>query len=66
MVILPLCHAPQMLLTRNLFYTAITRAQKMVILVGEGEIAQKMVSNNRQSMRYTGLAERLAVRDCHA
>ena len=62
-VILPLCSAPQMLLTRNLFYTAITRAQKMVILVGKSEIAGQMVSNNRQSMRYTGLCARLAVGD---
>ncbi|MBQ9779071.1 MAG: ATP-binding domain-containing protein, partial [Clostridia bacterium] len=65
-VILPLCSAPQMLLTRNLFYTAITRAQKMVILVGKSEIAGQMVSNNRQSMRYTGLCARLAVGDKNA
>ena len=59
-VILPLYAAPPMLLTRNLFYTAITRAQRMVILVGRTEIAQQMVDNNRQAMRYTGLAVRLA------
>ncbi|MBQ3482998.1 MAG: ATP-dependent RecD-like DNA helicase [Clostridia bacterium] len=58
-VILPLCQAPPMLLTRNLFYTAVTRAQRMVILVGREEIAVQMVQNNRQSMRYTGLAGRL-------
>ena len=58
-VILPLCQAPPMLLTRNLFYTAVTRAQRMVILVGREEIALQMVENNRQSMRYTGLAGRL-------
>lgn len=45
-----------MLLSRNLFYTAVTRAQTMVILVGREEIAQAMVENCRQSMRYTGLA----------
>ncbi|MBE6629434.1 MAG: ATP-dependent RecD-like DNA helicase [Ruminococcaceae bacterium] len=61
-VILPLYSAPPMLLTRNLFYTAITRAQRMVILVGRADIAAKMVQNNRQAMRYTGLAARLAVR----
>ena len=48
-----------MLLTRNLFYTAITRAQRMVILVGKQELVQKMVENNRQTMRYTGLGKRL-------
>lgn len=48
-----------MLLTRNLLYTAITRAQSMVILVGREDIVAEMVSNNRQSMRYTGLCELL-------
>ncbi|MBQ8356321.1 MAG: ATP-dependent RecD-like DNA helicase [Clostridia bacterium] len=58
-VILPLYAAPPMLLTRNLLYTAVTRAQKMVILVGREDIAAQMVQNNRQSMRYTGLCARL-------
>ena len=58
-VILPMCSAAPMLLTRNLLYTAVTRAQKMVILVGRSEIIMQMVDNNRQSMRYTGLARRL-------
>ena len=58
-VIIPLGSAPQMLLTRNLFYTAVTRAQNMVILVGNEEIAKCMVENNRQSMRYTGLCSLL-------
>ena len=61
-VIIPLYAAAPMLLTRNLLYTAITRAQKMVILVGRADIAAQMVNNNRQAMRYTGLAARLAVR----
>ncbi|MBR2011113.1 MAG: ATP-dependent RecD-like DNA helicase [Clostridia bacterium] len=60
-VILPLCNASPMLHTRNLFYTAVTRAQKMVVLVGKREIAETMVQNNRQAMRYTGLAARLFV-----
>ncbi|MBQ9098137.1 MAG: ATP-dependent RecD-like DNA helicase [Clostridia bacterium] len=58
-VILPLYAAPPMLLTRNLLYTAVTRAQRMVILVGREDIARQMVENNRQSMRYTGLCARL-------
>ncbi len=62
-VILPLYAAPPMLQTRNLFYTAITRAQKMVILVGRRDIAERMVQNNKQAMRYTGLAARLAKGD---
>ena len=52
--------APEMLLTRNLFYTAVTRAQRMVILVGRRDIVQTMVENKRQMLRYTGLCRRLA------
>ena len=40
-IIIPLYAAPPMLLTRNLLYTAVTRAQKMVILVGREEIAAR-------------------------
>ena len=48
-----------MLLSRNLLYTAVTRAQTMVILVGREDIVTEMVENNRQSMRYTGLCKML-------
>ena len=58
-VIIPMYACPPMLMTRNLLYTAVTRAEKMVILVGKEEYVRKMVENNRQSMRYTGLAKRL-------
>lgn len=58
-VIIPLYSAPYMLLNRHLFYTAVTRAQQMVVLVGRADIAETMVQNHRQSMRYTGLAHRL-------
>ncbi len=61
-VIIPLYGAPPLLLTRNLLYTAVTRAQRMVILVGREDILATMVENARQSMRYTGLAWRLGVR----
>lgn len=54
-VILPLGHIPPMLLSRNLLYTAVTRAQSIVILVGREEAVRSMVANNRQAMRYTGL-----------
>lgn len=56
-VVIPMCSAAHMLLTRNLLYTAVTRAQNMVVLVGREEIIKEMVDNNRQSMRYTGLCE---------
>ncbi len=59
-VIIPMYNAPPLLQTRNLLYTAVTRARRMVILVGRVEVVRTMVQNNRQSMRYTGLAMRLA------
>ncbi|MBQ9806863.1 MAG: ATP-dependent RecD-like DNA helicase [Clostridia bacterium] len=62
-VILPLGNAPSMLLSRNLLYTAVTRAQAMVIIVGRESIVGSMVSNNRQTMRYTGLAYWLGEQD---
>ena len=56
-VIIPMCSAASMLLSRNLLYTAVTRAEKMVILVGREEIVESMVENDRQTMRYTGLCD---------
>ncbi len=58
-VIIPLYNAPPMLLTKNLFYTAVTRAKRMVILVGRADIAEKMVKNSHIGQRYTGLRQRL-------
>jgi exodeoxyribonuclease V alpha subunit len=58
-VVMPMCSAPKMLHTRNLLYTAVTRAQNMVILVGRESIISEMVANDRQSERYTGLKTRL-------
>lgn len=59
-VIIPMYSAPPMLLTRNLLYTAVTRAQRMVILVGKRGVVDTMVENNRQTLRYTGLERRLS------
>ena len=58
-VVLPLYSCPPMLLTRNLIYTAITRARQRVILVGRRDILARMIENDRHSMRYTLLSERL-------
>ncbi|MBO5270557.1 MAG: AAA family ATPase, partial [Clostridia bacterium] len=58
-VILPAYSAPPMLLTRNLLYTAVTRASARVIIVGRIEVIETMVGNNRESMRYTGLCRRV-------
>ncbi len=59
-VVIPMCSAASMLLSRNLLYTAVTRAKNMVILVGREAIVSEMVENNRQTMRYTGLVDWLS------
>ena len=45
-----------MLLIRNLLYTGVTRAKKLVVLVGEKRIIKKMVDNNTSNKRYTNLS----------
>ena len=59
-VILPVSYEVPKLHTRNLLYTAVTRAQSMVIIVGESESIQFMVENNRRAIRYSGLSDILA------
>lgn len=59
-VIIPAYGAAPQLLTRNLLYTAVTRAQEMVIIVGRADIVSQMVDNNRLAKRYTGLKYLLA------
>jgi exodeoxyribonuclease V alpha subunit len=58
-VIIPLYSGPEILLTRNLLYTAITRAKDIVILVGYEGILKLMVNNLREMQRYSSLSERL-------
>ena len=58
-VIIPLYASSPLLLNRNLFYTAITRAKRMVILVGRQDVIRTMVEREYPSMRYTGLCRRL-------
>ena len=61
-ILLPLSYAGPMLQTRNLLYTAVTRARRMVILVGRGDVLRSMVENDRETARYTCLIERLRER----
>jgi exodeoxyribonuclease V alpha subunit len=56
-IIIPMYSCAPMLLTRNLLYTAVTRAKSMVILVGKQDIIRQMVQNNRHVLRYTGLCK---------
>lgn len=60
-VIIPMYYCSPLLMTRNLFYTAVTRAKRMVILVGRSDIPHKMVQNNREVTRYTTLSHRIAL-----
>ncbi len=54
-VVLPLYSCAPMLETRNLLYTAVTRASRMVIAVGNRAVLSRMVANDRQAKRYTAL-----------
>ncbi len=56
-VIMPVLNPPPMLATRNLIYTGVTRARKMVILVGDDRSISAMVENDYKALRYTGLSE---------
>ncbi|WP_255261464.1 ATP-dependent DNA helicase [Anaerococcus hydrogenalis] len=55
-VVIPMMPTSFMLLSRNLLYTAITRAKKLVILIGEKRILKQMVRNNKTSQRLTNLS----------
>ena len=59
-VILAALEGAPMLMTRGVFYTAVTRAKELFILVGDQAVAAQMVANNRQTRRYSGLRARLA------
>jgi exodeoxyribonuclease V alpha subunit len=61
-VIIPLLDGPRMLYTRNLIYTAVTRAKKCVVLVGDEAVFQKMIANNVEAKRYSGLCDRIKER----
>jgi exodeoxyribonuclease V alpha subunit len=58
-VVMPMAFFPPMLSTRNLLYTAVTRAREAVVLVGSPEICNAMVDNNVAQKRYSGLSFRL-------
>ena len=54
-VVIPVLKVPGQLRYRNLLYTAVTRAKKLLILVGERSVLGQMIENNRKTRRYTGL-----------
>ncbi|MDD6551748.1 MAG: ATP-dependent RecD-like DNA helicase [Lachnospiraceae bacterium] len=58
-VIIPLLSGPEVLYNRNLLYTAVTRAKKCVILVGDEKVFYSMEKNDRQRLRLSGLKDRI-------
>ncbi|MBQ2670270.1 MAG: ATP-dependent RecD-like DNA helicase [Clostridia bacterium] len=58
-VVMPVCSFAPMLMSRNLFYTAVTRAKDMVVLVGSEKTVANMTMNNQYRERFTGLCEKL-------
>lgn len=58
-VIIPMYSGPRMLMTRNLIYTAVTRARSCVCLVGQPEAFYTMAANCVEQKRYSGLKMRV-------
>ncbi len=59
-VVMPVHRCAPMLMTRNLFYTAVTRAKTLVVLVGVPEAIETMVYNNTEQKRYSSLIDHLS------
>ena len=60
-VIMPMCETHRLLMTRNLLYTAITRAKKLVVLVGREEIIKCYVDNDNIQKRFSGLKDKMRI-----
>ena len=56
---MPLTQAAPMLLTRNLLYTGMTRAKKLLIIIGSKNVVNFMINNTDSKKRNTGLAYKL-------
>jgi exodeoxyribonuclease V alpha subunit len=59
-VVVPVMTQHYLMLQRNLFYTAVTRAKQLVVLVGQRRAIGIAVRNNRVAARHSGLSVRLA------
>lgn len=60
-VIIPMCETHRLLMTKNLLYTAITRAKKLVVLVGQEETIRFYISNDNVQKRFSGLKNKLEI-----
>ena len=58
-VLLPMYPGPKMLMSRNILYTAITRAKSCVCLLGHPKVFLEMLHNEQELKRYSGLAQQL-------
>ena len=58
-VVIPMFQGTEKLFSRNLLYTAITRAKNMVVLVGQRAALSKMVDNDYEAKRFSYLKELL-------
>ncbi|CEK32207.1 DNA helicase [[Clostridium] sordellii] len=58
-IVIPVTWAPPMLLNRNLLYTAVTRAKKLVVLVGDVKYLEYMIRNNKTNDRHSSLSKKL-------
>ncbi len=65
-VVMPILAGSSMILTRNLFYTAVTRAKKAVVLVGEKKNMRRMISSTYTTKRNTMLTTMLIKEFKHA
>ena len=58
-IVIPMYSGPPMLMSRNLLYTAVTRAKELAVIVGMSGTLYRMVDNNSEINRYTSLCERI-------
>ena len=58
-VVIPLLGGPKQLLNRNLLYTAVTRAAKCVVIVGNKKVVYEMIDNESEYSRFTGLCQEI-------
>ena len=58
-VIVPVFQAPARLLNRSILYTAVTRAKRLLVLVGRQSVVEQMVESNQKNRRYSALKYRL-------
>lgn len=60
-VVMPMFETHRLLMTRNLLYTAITRAKSLVVLVGQEQYIKNFVDNDNIQRRFSGLKDKLQI-----